>query len=116
MNSILKHIPDIRPEGSPSIHMLGNPDDLYNALKIADFSNIIIKKYTFYYQAVSFEEYWSDYMYSTANSIRPIIESKGTEIINLIKKDSKEIAEKYKANKGFINFPWEILIATAYNN
>ncbi len=115
MDSILKHIPDIRPKGTPSVHILGNHKDLYNILQSANFSNIQIRKYTFYYQADTFEEYWSDYLSSTANSILPLIESKGTEIISSIKRDSKKIADKYTDNNGIINFPWEVLIATAYN-
>ncbi len=116
MNSILKYIPDIRPNGSPSVHILGNPKDLYNILKSAEFSNIQIKIHTFYYQVGTFEEYWSDYMSSTANSIFPLIESKGKNIISAIKRDAREIAEKYTDNNRIINFPWEVLIASACNN
>lgn len=116
MDSILKYIPDIRPKGVPSVHILGNPKDLYDILQSASFSNILIKKYTFHYQAGTFEEYWSDYMSSTANPIRHLIESKGTDIIFSIKRDSKEFADKYTDNKGIINFPWDVLIASACNN
>jgi hypothetical protein len=85
-------------------------------LNSASFSNISIKKYTYYYQAGTFEEYWSDYMSSTANSIFPLIKSKGTNMVSLIKRESKSIADKYVDNAGRINFPWEVLIATCYNN
>lgn len=115
MNSILKHIPDIRPKGTPSVHAFGNPDDLYNALENAGFHNISVKRYTFHYQAGTFDDYWSDYMSSTANSIRPIIESKGNHILSTIKEDSKVSADRYTSNTGILSFPWDVLIAMAHN-
>ena len=116
MNSILKHIPDIRPKGAPSVHTFGNPDDLYNILEIASFHNISIKKYTFLYQAGAFDEYWSDYMSSTANSIRSIIESKGSHLLSTIKEDSKVSADRFTDIDGILTFPWDVLIATAHKN
>jgi ubiquinone/menaquinone biosynthesis C-methylase UbiE len=116
MDCILKQIPNLRPKGAPSVHTLGNQKDLCNILKSANFSNILIRKYNFHYQVGTFEEYWADYMSSTANSILPLLKSKGTETILSIKRDSKENSEKYANDNGTINFPWEVLIATAYNN
>ena len=114
MNSILKYISDIRPKGSPSVHSLGNPDDLYNTIASAGFSDISIKKYTFYYQAGTFEQYWSDYLSSTANAIRYAVESKGSQVISAIKKDAQETANKFiDNNNGLIQFPWDVLLATA---
>ncbi len=115
MDSILKYIPNIRPKGTPLVHVFGNPDDLYNVLENTGFSNILIKKYIFHYQAGTFDEYWSDYISSTVNSIRPIIESKGSHILSAIKEDSKARADKFTDSHGIINFPWDVLIATAYN-
>ena len=115
MDCILRHIPNIRPNNSPSVHTFGNPDDLFNTLEKAGLSGISIKKYTFCYQAGTFEDYWSDYMSSTANSIRHLIESKGDGIISSIKKESKETSDKYADHKGVITFPWDVFIATAYN-
>ena len=117
MNSILKYIPDIRAKGSPSVHSLGNPDDFYNIIANAGFSNISIKKYTFHYQAGTFEEYWSDYLSSTANAIRSTVEAKGSQIVSAIKKDAQEIANQFidDNNNGMIHFPWNVLLATAYN-
>jgi hypothetical protein len=114
MNSILKYIPDIRAKGTPSAHSLGNPDDLYNTIASAGFSDISIKKYTFYYQAGTFEQYWSDYLSSTANAIRSIVESKGSQVISAIKKDAQELANKFiDNNNGLTQFPWDVLLATA---
>ena len=115
MNSILKYIPDIRPKGTPSVHTFGNPDDLYNTLENASFHDIAIKKYTFLYEAGTFDEYWSDYMTSTANSIRSIIESKGAHILSTIKEESKVSANRFTDNTGMLSFPWDVLIATAHN-
>jgi hypothetical protein len=83
----------------------------------AGFSDISIKKYTFHYQAGTFEEYWSHYLSSTANAIRSTVESKGSQIVSAIKKDAQEIANQFidDNNKGIIQFPWDVLLATAYN-
>ncbi len=116
MDCILKYIPNIRPNNSPSVHAFGNPGDLSNILKSAGLSEISIKKYTFCYQAGTFENYWSDYMSSTANSIRHLIASKGDSTISSIKKESKETADRYADHKGIITFPWDVYVATAYNN
>jgi ubiquinone/menaquinone biosynthesis C-methylase UbiE len=115
MNSIIKYIPDIRPKGAPSVHTFGNMDDLYSVLENTSFHNISIRKYTFLYDAGTFDEYWSDYMSSTANSIRSIIESKGTQILSTIKEDSKVSANRFTDNTGILRFPWDVLIATAHN-
>ena len=115
MNSILKYIPDIRPKGTPSVHGFGNPADLYQVIEKVGFSDIHIKKYTFHYQASSFDEYWSDYMASTANSIRSIIESKGSHIISSIKEKSKSSVDRFTDKEGIVNFPWDVLIVTASN-
>jgi ubiquinone/menaquinone biosynthesis C-methylase UbiE len=114
MSSILKYIPDIRPKGAPTVHRFGNSDDLKKELESAGFSNISITKHVFSYEMRSFDEYWHDYMHSTANSIRPKIESMGNDVIDKIKNDSRQNTERYIKN-GKIVFPWTILIASAYN-
>jgi len=112
MNPVLKFIPDIRPEGTPTVHRFGDPNDLNNELVKACFSNISIKKFNFCYEVDTFEEYWQDYMHSTANSIRPKIESYGNEVVSRIKAEAKQNAFKYETNRGII-FPWSVLIASA---
>ena len=66
------------------------------------------------YEAGTFDEYWHDYMHSTANSIRPKIESMGDNITDKIKNDSRKNAERY-IKDGKIIFPWTVLTASAYN-
>jgi len=112
MNPVLRFIPDIRPEGTPTVHRFGNPDDLKSVLSKSGFHKIVVKKYNFQYTVNSFDEYWNDYMRSTANSIRPKIESHGKNIILQIKNEVKKTASKYE-NMGKIVFPWAVLIATA---
>ena len=114
MSSILKYIPDIRPKGTPTVHRFGNSDDLKKELESAGFSDISITRYVFSYEAGTFDEYWHDYMHSTANSIRPKIESTGEHIIDKIKNYSRENTMRYTKH-GKITFPWIILIASAYN-
>ncbi|HMK32684.1 MAG TPA: class I SAM-dependent methyltransferase [Nitrosopumilaceae archaeon] len=112
MNPVLKFIPDIRPEGTPTVHRFGNPDNLNSELTKAGFSNISIKKFNFCYEVDTFEEYWQDYLHSTANYIRPKIESHGNKIVLQIKTEAKKNVSKYETD-GRIIFPWSVLIASA---
>lgn len=114
MKSILKHIPDIRPEGTPTVHRFGNPKDLKLELIKAGFSDISITKHEFSYEPGTFDEYWDDYMHSTANSIKSKIEEHGIEIMNKIKHDAKKNAIEYERS-GKLVFPWTILIASGFN-
>jgi ubiquinone/menaquinone biosynthesis C-methylase UbiE len=114
MKSILKHIPDIRPEGTPTVHRFGHPEQLKLELSRAGFSDIEIAKYEFSYEPGTFEEYWEDYMLSTANSIKSKIESHGQQIMDSIKHDAKKNALEYERN-GKLFFPWTILIASGFN-
>jgi len=113
MNSILHYIPDIRVKGTPTVHRFGNPEDLQKEISTAGFLDIKIKKFTFTYHIGNFEEYWTDYMNSTANSIWPKIKTKGTEIVIAIKKEAEKNTFPFIKNEK-IEFPWDVLIATAY--
>jgi ubiquinone/menaquinone biosynthesis C-methylase UbiE len=115
MKPILEHIPDIRPEGTPTVHRFGNPKDLESELAKAGFVNVTVARHEFVYKPGTFEEYWEDYMHSTANSIRAKLESHGTKIMNKIKQDAKNNASTYEKN-GKLIFPWTILIASGFND
>ena len=114
MNSILHYIPDIRAKGTPTVHKFGNPEDLQEEIRLAGFTDIKIKKFTFTYDAGRFEEYWTDYIHTTANAIWPKIESKGIGMVNTIKEKAGKNTVRFIKN-GEIDFPWDVLIATAYN-
>jgi ubiquinone/menaquinone biosynthesis C-methylase UbiE len=114
MEPVLKHIPDIRPQGTPTVHRFGDPGDLAGALESAGFAGVAVKKFVFDYDAGSFSEYWADYMATTAASIRARIEAKGPDAVAEIRKEAEERAQSYLQD-GVIRFPWDVLIATAVN-
>lgn len=114
MKPILKHIPDIRPEGTPTVHRFGNPYELKSELSKAGFLDVTVTKHEFVYEPGTFEEYWEDYMHSTANSIRAKVEDHGKEVMNKIKQDAKKNALEYESN-GKLILPWTILIASGLN-
>jgi ubiquinone/menaquinone biosynthesis C-methylase UbiE len=114
MNSILKYIPEIRPKGTPTVHRFGNPEELRSKLTNAKFTDVYIKRHNFVYTPGTFDEYWDDYMNSTANCIRAKIESYGLDTMYKIKKESRESSLAYKLN-GRIVFPWAVLIAAVSN-
>lgn len=112
MEPVLSRMPEIRPEGTPTVHRFGNPAELEKALASAGFGSISIRKFTFSYEAGTFDEYWSDYMSSTAAAIRSKIEARGEDIVSEIKEDARGRALQFMKN-GAIDFPWDVLIATA---
>lgn len=114
MEPVLEHIPDIRPAGTPTVHRFGDAKDLAGALGAAGFADVSVKKFVFDYDAGSFSEYWSDYMATTASSIRTRIEAKGERVVSEIRKEAEERAQNYLQN-GAIRFPWDVLVATAVN-
>jgi hypothetical protein len=114
MNPVLEYIPDIRPIGTPTVHRFGNPKDLELELVKAGFADVSITLHNFVYKPGTFQEYWDDYMHSTANSIRTKIESHGKEIMSKIKNAAKKNASKYEDKENLV-FPWTILIASGFN-
>ena len=114
MKNIIKFIPNIIPNGSPSVHSLGNNTKLRDTLMKGGFNNIRIEKYNFSYSPGTFEQYWQDYMECTANSIKDIIK-KDNEILSRIKNESEKNVLPFVINNKII-FPWEVLIASAYNH
>jgi ubiquinone/menaquinone biosynthesis C-methylase UbiE len=112
MEPVLRYVPDIRSEGTPTVHRFGNKTDLQAVIAGAGFSDISVKEFIFDYEAGTFEEYWADYMSTTANSIRATIESKGLRVVSAIKAKAEEKAKKF-IKEGKIRFPWQVLIATA---
>lgn len=112
MEPLLDHIPDIRPKGTPTVHRFGKAADLQGVIADAGFSHISIKEFTFYYDAGNFGKYWSDYMSTTAHSIRAEIEANGPKIVSAIRRAAKKKAQQYMTD-GRLCFPWQVLIATA---
>ncbi len=114
MKPILEHIPDIRPAGTPTVHRFGNPKDLESELSGAGFEYVTVTRYDYVYEPGTFEEYWEDYMHSTANSIRSKIQSHGQETMNKIKQGAQKNALRYEKN-GNLVFPWTVLVASGIN-
>ncbi len=112
MEPVLKHIPDIRPQGAPTVHRFGNSKDLENALDRAGFAEVAVMKYVFDYEVGNFSEYWSDYMSTTAAAIRSKIEVRGPRVVAEIKKEAEEKARCFIVKDGKLKFPWEVLVAT----
>ncbi|MDE1844060.1 MAG: methyltransferase domain-containing protein [Thaumarchaeota archaeon] len=115
MKPILEHIPDIRPDGTPTVHRFGNLKDLESEIAKAGFVNVSVVRHDFVYKPGTFEEYWEDYMHSTANSIRSKIESHGKETMDKIKQDAQKNASRYEKD-GNIVFPWTVLVASGFNH
>jgi hypothetical protein len=115
MKPILEHVPDIRPVGTPTVHRFGNPKDLETELKKAGFESVSVERYDFAYKPGTFDEYWDDYMHSTANSIRSRLESHGNEVMGKIKQDARKNATRYEKDSN-ITFPWTVLVASGINH
>ncbi|HEY7734005.1 MAG TPA: methyltransferase domain-containing protein [Nitrososphaera sp.] len=112
MTPVLAHIPDIRPIGSPNVHRFGRPDDLERTISEAGFSEVSVTNFTFEYEAGTFEDYWSDYLATTAASIRARIAG-DTKKLAKIKTEAEDRASRFLSEQKVIVFPWQVLIATA---
>jgi ubiquinone/menaquinone biosynthesis C-methylase UbiE len=112
MNPLIKYVPDIVPPGRPSIHRFGDPDVLKAEFEKSGFTDIRVEVHTYPYPIGTFEEYWSDYMESAAASMRSRIESLDPSVYSAIKREAESGAGRYVRN-GRIEFPWEVLIASA---
>jgi len=113
MNNIVKFIPNIIPNGSPSVHSFGDNAKLIDILTKAGFTNIKVEKFLFSYSPGTFEQYWKNYIECTANSIKEII-VEDKEIFHKIKISAHNDVLPFIINNK-ITFPWEVLIASAYN-
>jgi ubiquinone/menaquinone biosynthesis C-methylase UbiE len=111
MEPVLRHIPNVRPPQTPTVHRFGDPKALEDELSGAGFSNIHIRKLTFEYEAGSFDQYWLDYLSTTANSIRNRIEE-NAKILGKIREEAGARALEF-SHDGKVTFPWDVLIATA---
>ena len=111
MEPVQQAIPGIRPAQAPSPTRFGDQGDFASELSRAGYTAVKITKRRFQYTPGTFEQYWSDYLATTANSIRSRIEA-DPNTMKSIKAQAKERALPY-SDDGIITFPWDILIATA---
>ena len=111
---ISKCIPPTISKRLLSVHRFGRPEDLQQLIIDAGFSNISLSKFTFHYEAGSFEDYWSGYFLNGyGNALRQIVFTKKNEsVLTRIRSEVKERVCYYVKN-GIIRFPWEVLIAIA---
>jgi ubiquinone/menaquinone biosynthesis C-methylase UbiE len=112
--AISKYMPDTISKGLLSVYRFGRPQDLRELIIDAGFSNVSVSKFTFDYEAGSFEDYWSGYFLNGyGNALRQVVFTKKNEsIITRIRSEAKESVSRYVKNDT-IQFPWEVHIAIA---
>lgn len=111
---ISRYMPDKISKGLLSVYRFGRPEDLRELLIHTGFSNVSISKFTFDYEAGSFEDYWSGYFLNGyGNAVgRVLFTKKNESLITKIRSEAKEVASGYIKND-IIQFPWEVCIAIA---
>jgi ubiquinone/menaquinone biosynthesis C-methylase UbiE len=111
---ISKYMPERISKGLLSVHRFGRPEDLRELMIDAGFSNVSISKFTFDYEAGSFEDYWSGYFLNGyGNALRQVVFAKKNEsAISKIRSEAKELVSRYVKNDT-IQFPWEVHIVIA---
>jgi len=112
MNALMKYAPEIIPVGRPGPHRFGEPDLLRTEFENSGFKEINVAVFSYPYNAGTFEEYWNEYMESAAASIRAKVESLDAELYAKIKEEAKAKAEWF-IKDGKIEFPWQVLVASA---
>jgi ubiquinone/menaquinone biosynthesis C-methylase UbiE len=76
---ISKYMQDTISKGLLSVYRFGRPEDLRELIIEAGFSNVSISKFTFDYEAGSFEDYWSGYFLNGyGNALRQVVFTKNT--------------------------------------
>lgn len=111
-NSILHYIPDIRPPGTPNPYRFGKHDVLRAELERCDLKNIDTKSYVYTYNAGTFDNYWNEFIRSTATAIRKRLESVDASVFEKIRNEAKQKVEKFLKGDT-LEFPWEVLVASA---
>jgi ubiquinone/menaquinone biosynthesis C-methylase UbiE len=72
--SVSKYISDTVCRRLLSVHRFGRTEDLREVMIDAGFSNVSTSKFTFDYEAGSFEDYWSGYFLNRyGNALRQVI-------------------------------------------
>ncbi len=112
MNALMKYAPEIIPAGRPGPHRFGEPALLRAEFEKAGFEEINVVSYTYPYNTGTFEEYWREYMESTAAAMRAKIEGLDAGLYAKIKDESKAKAERFLKD-GKIEFPWQVLVVSA---
>ncbi len=112
MSKLMKYAPEIIPTGRPGPHRFGEPALLRAEFEKSGFKEIIVVGYTYPYNAGTFEEYWTEYMESTATAMRAKIESLDAGLYARIKDESKAEARRFLKD-GKIEFPWQVLVVSA---
>lgn len=112
MKHITRYIPNIRPQGTPNVHSLGEDGVLKKILLDSNYTKVKIYKKNFVYNAGTFEQYWNNYMLTTANSLKKIIHDCEEDVLANIKHDSEIEIKRYLKDKKII-FPWQVIISVA---
>src|SRR5918997_3040594 len=97
---ISKCIPSTVSKRLLSVHRFGRPEDLRQLIIDAGFSNISLSKFTFDYEAGSFEDYWSGYFLNGyGNALRQLVFTKKNEsVLTRIRSEVKERVSSYVKN------------------
>src|SRR5918999_5678805 len=101
---ISKYMPDRISKALLSVHRFGRPEDLRELIIDAGFSNISISKFTFDYEAGTFEDYWSGYFLNGyGNAMRQLVFTKKNEsVLTRIRSEVKERVSSYVKNDAIL--------------
>jgi ubiquinone/menaquinone biosynthesis C-methylase UbiE len=113
LDAVIKFIPDYVPRGSPDMDRFGTKNALYNEIRIAGFSKISIKDFTFNYSPGKFDDYWKNYLKYIAKPLKERLNSLDMSKRKELKQVVKQNTISYTKKNGVIVFPWQVLILTA---
>ena len=110
MDPVLRHIPEIKLTGAPNIYRFRTLTTWKEWSQRQDFPVCPLKNPFLSIRLEPLRKYWSDYLSTCTISIRSRIES--SRMLYAIKAEAEEKTRRFKKGS-IVNFPWEVLIATA---
>ena len=113
LDVVTKFIPNYVPTNSPDLDRFGTKDALYNEVRNAGFSKILIRNFTYSYSPGRFDDYWKNYLKYIAKPLKEKINSLNISKRKELKQMIKQNTIPYTKKNGIIIFPWQVLILTA---
>ncbi len=112
MKAMMKHAPQLKVPGAPTLYSFGGEGILAQALTQAGFADVQDKRYSGVFSFNSAQEYW-DTLVAGAGKTRSMLESLSAQAREAIREDSILAAKAYQ-NESRLEIPYEVVLARGF--